>query len=782
MGRIVRYIVLALVPVFFSVRVSAQTESQDSLVRLIVADVARQIEIDGKNYRKVVGDAVFFHNNTYLSCDSAYWNVTDNYIDALGHVCIEQDETTLTGDSLKYIINENLAKFRGHLVELKDDAGNVLRTNNLDYNTKDSIGIFNGGASMMDEDGNIIESIYGRYESGKDMFTFISDVQMFSDSLFFICDTLTYHTDRNIANFYGNTRGWYNDNMISAVSGWYNRDSEKLFFRTGVHSLTEEQELWCDTLNYDRNARYAHLLGNVQLVDTTRGTVALAGDAHYWQEPRRTELYRDPAVVLLQDAEKVDENGRLVSFVDSVYMGADAICYHTEKMFEVDSMLKVVSEKRYKEAQVDPLAGKSKSSKKSSGKSSGKSGDKSPDKGKSQSPDKNMSGKGNTDERSIPDGHGNPDMKGHADEIPDANKMGKPDGAKPDGAKPDGRDRPAREAVRGARDSSARAKMRPMAKDSVPATDTVSMSIPGIRTLASGSLSVSDTLSVSGSLSAPDTLAVSDTLHVPDSLMVSGTLSVSDTASVADTVDVAPPLDTTQVSFVTALKNVKVYREGLQLVCDSLEFNSLDSLVRLYISPMIWHEVDTQISADSVQFLIKGQVLKKGFLFSNSLVVSAEEDGKYFHQIKSPDMIGYFTDNELTRFDAIGGVNALLFLTENSLVTNMNRKDCKIMSGTLKDGTIQKITSFENAKSDMHPIMDVTSDQAKLRGFIWTPEKRPASSKDITSYKVRPSEREGSAPDRKFPKFSHTDKYFDGYMKNIFREIDSKGGIIWRKR
>ncbi len=703
MGRIVRYIFTALIVGFCSLRVAAQTESTDSLVRLIYADAARQIEIDGQNYRKVIGDVVFFHNNTYLSCDSAYWNVTENYIDALGHVCIEQDATILTGDSLKYLINEDLAQFRGHLVELKDDAGNMLRTNNLDYNTKDSIGIFKGGASMMDEDGNIIESIYGRYESKIDLFTFISEVQMFSDSLFFICDTLTYHTDLNLARFYGNTRGWYQNNIITAAQGWYNRNTEKLFFRVGVHSLTEEQELWCDTLNYDRYIQYAHLLGNVQLVDTTRGTLALAGDAHYWQDPRRTELYRDPAVVLLQDAEKVDDSGHLVSFVDSVYMGADQILYHTERMFEVDSMLKVVSAKRYEEAQVDPVRKKSGASKGRGGANRG--GGKSGDKGSSKA------------------------------------GAGKQPGAKPGG----GKDLPSIPATAN------------VPKDSVSSQDSLS-------------LSVSDSLMRSNSLAHPDSLSLSDSL------------AVVDTAALADTVEMAPPLDTTQVSFVTALGNVKVYREGMQLVCDSLEFNSLDSLVRLYISPMIWNEIDTQISADSIQFLVQGQTLKKGFLYSNSLVVSSEEKGKYFHQIKSPDMIGYFEDNELSRFDAIGGVNALLFLVEDSLVTNMNQKDCKIMSGTLKNGTIQKVTSLENAKSDIYPIMEVTPDKAKLRGFIWTPERRPASSRDITHYQVRPSEREGAAPDRKFPRFRFTDQYFDGYMKNIFREINLRGGIIWKKR
>ena len=79
-------------------------DSRDSLVRLLQADMARLVEINGKEYRKVVGDAVFLHNDTYLYCDSAYWNVSEEYIDALGSIRIVQENTVLTGDSINCLI------------------------------------------------------------------------------------------------------------------------------------------------------------------------------------------------------------------------------------------------------------------------------------------------------------------------------------------------------------------------------------------------------------------------------------------------------------------------------------------------------------------------------------------------------------------------------------------------------------------------------------------------------------------------------------------------------
>ena len=52
-------------------------ESRDSLVRLVMADRARLIEIGGKKDRKGGGDAGFLHKKNYLYCDSGYWNVDE---------------------------------------------------------------------------------------------------------------------------------------------------------------------------------------------------------------------------------------------------------------------------------------------------------------------------------------------------------------------------------------------------------------------------------------------------------------------------------------------------------------------------------------------------------------------------------------------------------------------------------------------------------------------------------------------------------------------------------
>ena len=765
-------------------------ESRDSLVRLLSADKARLVEMNGKAYRKVVGNAVFFHNNTYLKCDSAYWNVDDEYIDAIGSVRIEQENTVLTGDSLRYVIAENTAKFRGHLVELVDRDSNTLRTNYLDYNTKDSVAFFYRGGAMKDEDGNVIESLTGRYQSKIEQFDFIGQVEMFSDSLFFVCDTLYYYANRDLAEFFGHTAGWYDLNHISSGSGWYDRTTEKFFFTRDVYGLTEDYELWCDSLNYDRYAGYAHLLGEVQLLDTVDNAITLAGELRYWNEPRRAELYRDPAVVMINEEDGVR---------DSIFMASDTLIYYTMRMCDVDSAVVASAKERHEAALVDPLAPKTSgdSTASGAGKTSGGPSTGSPVSGASSVPGASSSSGAMT---SSPASGGSSTSSLTEDKVSEGTATSSESsdtlGIETDSLEVSGVDDLSDSLSVADTSGSPVPTSAPdslSVSDSLSAPDSLtaadSLAVPDSLAVAdslavsdslsvSDSLTVSDSLAVSDSLTVADSLAVSDSLAVPDSLSVSDSLAVSDSLSVADSLAVVPP-DTTQVDFVEAYHNVRIYKSDVQVLCDSLLFNSIDSIARLFDAPVLWYEIESQITADSMQFLMRNGTLDKGLLFANCFVISEEEPGQYYHQIKSPEMIGYFKDGQIARFDALGGVTAMFYVAEDSVVTTMNQKECRIMTGRMKDGQVQRILYTENITSDVYPVRDLTPEMMTLRNFNWMPDMRPATRFSVTDRPIRPSGRKYTVPSPDFPRFKYAEKYFTGYMDQVMAEITARKPLIW---
>ena len=101
MRRFLTFALMMLMPALTALAgLSAQEkeEQEDSLVRLLSGKSAQLLEINGMSYRKITGPARFFHNNTYLLCDTALWNVDTRVIDAIGNVHIIQDQTELQSE------------------------------------------------------------------------------------------------------------------------------------------------------------------------------------------------------------------------------------------------------------------------------------------------------------------------------------------------------------------------------------------------------------------------------------------------------------------------------------------------------------------------------------------------------------------------------------------------------------------------------------------------------------------------------------------------------------
>lgn len=322
-------------------------EQNDSIVRLMSAQSAQQIQgQDGRNYRKVIGPARFLHNNTYLVCDTAIWDVDAKIINAFGNVQIIQDETVLSSEKLDYYIDRDVAEFRGGIVQLQDKDNNVLRTRYLDYNTKDSTAVFTRGGAMKSGDGQIIESFRGEYDSKLKTFTFNQYVNMLSDSVKIKCPLLEYRSNEARAYFDEGVHAWKDGNMLSSGSGYYAREDSIFFFTGNVHAMTEKQEVWSDSLYVYQAQNNVLLLGDAQVKDSTRKAAAMANYILYEDSLSRITLQRDAAI-----AGETQQN----QVTDTIYFGAENIVYQTVKKCDIDSLDVKAAIARLANLSVDPV-------------------------------------------------------------------------------------------------------------------------------------------------------------------------------------------------------------------------------------------------------------------------------------------------------------------------------------------------------------------------------------------------------------------------------------------
>ena len=659
-----RRLILCAALLFSALSLSAQTPSgqADSLVRLLNARYLEQVEADGKMARKAI-EPTFLHNGTYLSCDTALWHVEDKIINCFGNVQLLQGESVLTSGKLDYLIDENLAQFRGAVVELRNRQDNILRTRVLDYNTQDSLAVFRGGASMMSADGQIIESDEGTYSNARSLFTFSGNVNMFTDSVFVRTALLDYDSNTEQADFRSDIDFWKDGNMLSAGSGWYKRRDDTFFFRQRVHGLGETQESWSDSLYYYRTPNDLLMLGSVQVQDQSRKVAAMGDRLHYVDSLSQVTLDQRASAALW------DGEG---AHPDTTYLGASRFVYWTVPRCDIPEGEVTQAASRLEEMLGDPIA----------------------------------------------------EYR-----------------------------RRAAEQARQAREEAER-------------NDPLLQGQQAARQRGA---------QLAGNASAkPGEAPVKPAKNGPDAPADTVSIAARDSSSLAvrDSSSFAVPRDTTKVGFLLSFGDVRIFRKDMQVRCDSLRYSDLDSIARLYKDPVVWNEGNRQYNSDSLFVLIRGNKMERANLLSNAFI-HTEEPGGYFDQIKSTDVIAYFSDStSLRRFDALGGVTALLYLEENGVIATANRTESKMMMATFDgEGNVDHVFNFDSPKSDAYPVAQLATADQKLRGFRWTPERRPKDKFDVTSMVVRDSEREAYEA-RPKTTFTQTDIYFPGHMKDVYASLE----------
>lgn len=753
---------------------------KDSLVRLLSAQSMELIEKDGVDYRKVTGPARFLHNDTYLICDTALWNMSSNEIYAISNVKILQDQTVLTGDRLTYYIDRDLAEFRGTLVQLEDKDRNVLRTEHLDYNTKDSVAVFFNGGSMKDAEGQIIESRTGTYDSKIRTFTFNDRVNMFTDSVFVKSTTIVYDARTNVATFGFDTDTWQDDNMLSANGGWYDRGREIFLFRNNVHGMSDTQEGWADSLYYYRSSKNIELLGNAQVTDTTRDVSALAGRIFYTDSLSEVKLTRDPAVIgVMKNAEDQP---------DTVYFGADTIFARTYMMFQVNESEIKNSKSRLEDLAVDAVQAYRQKAAKEAAEAAAKAIENDPNRPK---PNKKQtgetgavaaaggaaetSGAAGASESEASESEASESEASESSDVSESDETSEKEGDVSETSESEASGKNGDEAT----DSAEVAEGAPADSLTVmtltSAKDSTAMAAGA---QASEADSVSHALSSLGQAAGALQKPAGRLAHASDSLShIADTLSHSadSLANAADSLTVAAdslsaPKDSTKLNFITAIKNVKMFRKDIQLACDSLVYNDLDSLVRMYEKPFVWNEGNRQYSADSIYAVIKDRAMQKASLMSNAFII-VKEDSLCFDQIRAMEMLAYFdTTGALTRFDALGEANAVFYLQEDSVYATVNKSAAKMLSARFLNGELDKVYYFDVAKNDGYPVAQMTRDERVLKGFDWQIDACPRGKQDITTLSLRASER-SSYSARPRATFEYTDRYYPGYIPGIMKQI-----------
>ncbi len=174
-----------------------------------------------------------------------------------------------------------------------------------------------------------------------------------------------------------------------------------------------------------------------------------------------------------------------------------------------------------------------------------------------------------------------------------------------------------------------------------------------------------------------------------------------------------------------AYHNVKIFKNDLQGVADSLVYFQADSVLSFYGDPALW-TMGNQMTSDRIDIDIANQTISILHLKSNAFVISVDSLSNY-NQIKGRDMDAVFEDQQLSKVYVYGNGESVFFMLDeyDSVLIGMNKILCSDMTLNFIDNELNDITFYTNNEGKFIPPHELKGPDKRLTGFTWRSEEKP---------------------------------------------------------
>lgn len=264
----------------------------------------------------LTGDVVLYHNGAVITCDSVV-RYNERQMSCFGNVIIKKDDTFIYGDRAEYSRDEGEARVFSPLVKvLNGDA--TLYTYNLVFNTADNVGRYYGGATFTNG-ANTMESERGYFYADLDEVVGVDRVEMKNETYEMKSDSVNYNTETEIARYFTRSTTWKTDGeILSSEDGEYHNKEQRYIFRQNAYIMSDQKEMWADTVDYRELVQFIELKHNAQIRDEEYKSIVFGNYGNYSHATGDTFLTEDPAYLSFADGDGDGVN-------DTVYMRSDSM-------------------------------------------------------------------------------------------------------------------------------------------------------------------------------------------------------------------------------------------------------------------------------------------------------------------------------------------------------------------------------------------------------------------------------------------------------------------------
>ena len=187
---------------------------------------------------------------------------------------------------------------------------------------------------------------------------------------------------------------------------------------------------------------------------------------------------------------------------------------------------------------------------------------------------------------------------------------------------------------------------------------------------------------------------------------------------------------------VKAFHGVRFFRTDLQGVCDSMLFNTRDSVLYLFTEPVVWNE-QYQLYGDTILIYLNDSTIDFAHVRQFAFAIQ-QVDSVSFNQLKGTDLKAYFDGKSVRQIDVSGNAESIFYPLENDgSMVGMNQSQGGYFSIWVKENKLERLKIWPNPEGTMTPIPDLRPEQKLLKDFYWFDYLRPQDKDDIYQVKKR---------------------------------------------
>lgn len=186
------------------------------------------------------------------------------------------------------------------------------------------------------------------------------------------------------------------------------------------------------------------------------------------------------------------------------------------------------------------------------------------------------------------------------------------------------------------------------------------------------------------------------------------------------------------LKFITAYRNVRIYNDSLQAVCDSLFYGERDSLFQLYQQPIAWSR-NSQISGDTILIETLNRQPKTMHVIENAFMIQEiDKSLSFYNQMKAKLIDGYFKKGQIDWVKTKGNSESIYYIKdEQEAFVGMNKSEADEIALYFSESGVTKIKFTSAVKGITYPVRQIPEDGKLFRNFKWLESKRPKSKQEL---------------------------------------------------